>query len=91
MQRWLLLLPLSLCTLAAPLPAHADTKVLTAEGTYTMGDGETIPASHPSAIPMTSLIIVCLLDCLTTLTGLSTIQPSCRLDHGRHFYLKEHA
>lgn len=26
----------------APLPAHAETKVLTAEGTYTMGEGETM-------------------------------------------------
>jgi len=28
-------------TLALPLLAHADAKVLTAEATYTMGDGET--------------------------------------------------
>lgn len=37
----LFLIPLSLCILAVPLSVHAETKVLTAEATYTMGDGET--------------------------------------------------
>lgn len=38
----LLLLSLAcLCILATPLPVLAETKVLTAEATYTMGDGET--------------------------------------------------
>lgn len=31
----------SLFLLVVPLVAHAETKILTAESTYTMGDGET--------------------------------------------------
>jgi len=36
---WFIVLSALLCHI--PLSAYADTKVLTAEGTYTMGDGET--------------------------------------------------
>ena len=41
MGRPLLLILASLFTLVVPLLVHAETKVLTAEATYTMGDGET--------------------------------------------------
>ena len=35
-----LLLLAALIAFALPVPAHSETKVLTAEATYTMGDGE---------------------------------------------------
>ena len=41
MMRPLLLILTSLFTLVVPLLAHAETKILTAEANYTMGDGET--------------------------------------------------
>jgi len=41
MRRPLLLILASLFTLVVPLLVHAETKVLTAEATYLMGDGET--------------------------------------------------
>jgi hypothetical protein len=41
MRRPLLLILASLFTLVVPLLVHAETKILTAEATYTMGDGET--------------------------------------------------
>ncbi len=41
MQRSFLSILASLFLLVAPLLAHAETKILTAEATYTMGDGET--------------------------------------------------
>ena len=47
----LLLLALAcLCILATPLPVLAETKVLTAEATYTMGDGETPSFSEAMAL-----------------------------------------
>jgi len=45
----ILTLPI-LLSLSLPLPAHADTKVLTAEGTYTMGEGETMTFAESMAI-----------------------------------------
>ncbi len=47
-RRLLLLIPL--CLLVAPFPAHAATKVLTAEGTYTMGEGETMTFAESMAL-----------------------------------------
>jgi len=44
---WLLAFLLALAT---PLSAHADTKVLTAEGTYTMGEGETMTFAESMAL-----------------------------------------
>ena len=41
MRRPLLLILASLFILIIPFLAHAETKVLTAEANYTMGDGET--------------------------------------------------
>jgi hypothetical protein len=41
MRRLLLLFLASLFILIIPFIAHAETKVLTTEATYTMGDGET--------------------------------------------------
>ena len=41
MRRPLLLIPTSLFILIIPFLALAETKVLTAEAAYTMGDGET--------------------------------------------------
>ena len=47
----LLLLALAcLCILATPLPVLAETKVLTAEATYTMSDGETPSFSEAMAL-----------------------------------------
>ena len=47
----LLLLSLAcLCILATPLPVLAETKVLTAEATYTMSDGETPSFSEAMAL-----------------------------------------
>ncbi|MEW6542328.1 MAG: hypothetical protein AB1411_01820 [Nitrospirota bacterium] len=45
----ILTLPI-LLSLSLPLPAHADTKVLTAEGTYTMGEGETMTFAESMAL-----------------------------------------
>ncbi|MDE3018209.1 MAG: hypothetical protein KGI53_04255, partial [Nitrospirota bacterium] len=47
-QRFLVL-PI-LCILAVPFPALAETKVLTAEGTYTMGEGETMAFAESMAL-----------------------------------------
>lgn len=47
-RRLLLLIPL--CLLTAPFLAHAETKILTAEGTYTMGEGETMTFAESMAI-----------------------------------------
>lgn len=44
------LLLLLVFTLVIPLPAYADTKVLTAEGTYTMGEGETMTFAESMAL-----------------------------------------
>jgi hypothetical protein len=46
-----LLLPLVLlCILTAPLSIHAENKVLTAEATYTMGEGETMTFAEAMAL-----------------------------------------
>ena len=45
----ILTLPI-LLSLSLPLPAHADTKVLTAKGTYTMGEGETMTFAEAMAL-----------------------------------------
>lgn len=50
MRRPLFLILTSLFTLAVPLLAHAETKILTAEATYTMGDGETPSFSEAMAL-----------------------------------------
>ena len=50
MLKQLLLLLFSFCILSAPRPGHAETKVLTAEGTYTMGEGETMTFAESMAL-----------------------------------------
>ena len=50
MRRHLLLILASLFTLVVPLLSHAETKILTAEGTYTMGDGETPSLAEAMAL-----------------------------------------
>jgi len=55
MLKQFLLLLISFCTLSAPLLVHAETKVLTAEGTYTMGEGETMTFAESMALQKAKL------------------------------------
>lgn len=50
MLKRLLLLLTSFCIFSIPCPSHAETKVLTAEGTYTMGEGETMTFAESMAL-----------------------------------------
>ncbi len=50
MLKRLLLLLISFCISSIPCPGHAETKVLTAEDTYTMGEGETMTFAESMAL-----------------------------------------